>query len=131
MREKFRQFMIGRYGTDSLGNFLLGTTFFILFINIFLRLLPLTVLEIVLLFLCYCRIFSKNHRKRYAENIKFLQIKNRFVLFFKKKKAQAMDRKVNRIFKCPTCNQKIRIPKGKGRISITCPKCRTEFEKRS
>ena len=79
----------------------------------------------------YFRMFSKNIQKRYEENMKYLQLKRQVMGRFEKEKRMIADRKVNHIYKCPTCKQKIRIPKGKGKICITCPKCGTEFTKKS
>ena len=79
----------------------------------------------------YFRMFSKDHQKRYQENVKFLETKNKFLKKVRSEKAIMKQRKTHHIYKCPTCRQKIRIPKGKGRICITCPKCKTEFTKTS
>ena len=100
-------------------------------LNLFLRIGLLNTLVLVLLVYVYFRMFSRNIQKRYEENVKYLQMKGRIVSVFQKEKRMAQDRKVNHIYKCPSCKQKIRVPRGKGKICITCPKCRTEFTKKS
>ena len=61
----------------------------------------------------------------------FLKYKNQVVLFFNKEKRMMQDRVKFHIYTCPSCGQKIRIPRGKGKIAITCPKCKNEFIKKS
>ena len=131
MRQKFQQFMIGRYGVDSLSKFMLGVALGIAVLDIFINSRFLTSWFYVLVILSYYRMFSKNYQKRYQENMKFLQIKNKITAKFKSEKSLMQQRKTHHIYKCPTCSQKIRIPRGKGRICITCPKCKTEFTKTS
>ena len=131
MRERFNRFMIGRYGVDDLSKFTLGLSVALMLLNLFFRVRVVNTLVLVLLILVYFRMFSTNHQKRYAENARFLGYKNRFLGFFGKTKRRAMDLKTHHIYRCPSCRQKIRVPRGKGRIMITCPKCRTEFEKKS
>ena len=87
--------------------------------------------DLALLIVCYYRIFSKNHQKRYEENQKFLAARARFLSWFQKEKYLLGQRKDYRIYTCPGCKQKIRIPKGKGKIVVKCPKCHTEFTKKS
>ena len=35
-----------------------------------------------------------------------------------------------RYFKCPECKQKMRAPKGRGKIKVTCKHCHTQFVKK-
>ncbi|MBQ5484545.1 MAG: zf-TFIIB domain-containing protein, partial [Lachnospiraceae bacterium] len=72
----------------------------------------------------YFRMMSKNVGKRYLENQKYLQITDRMKNFF-------YNHKTYRFYKCPTCKQKVRVPRGHGKIEITCPKCRGTFIRRS
>ena len=129
MREKIQRFMIGRYGVDALGKFLLGAVVVLWAINLFANSRILYSWALLLMVYAYFRMFSRNTTKRYQENAKFLQIKNKVVAKFKSEKSQLKQRKTHHIYRCPTCRQKIRIPRGKGRICITCPKCKTEFTK--
>ena len=131
MREKLQRFMIGRYGVDSFSRFMLGVALAICVLDIFINSAMLSTWFYILVIYSYFRIFSKNHQKRYQENMKFLQFKNKFTSKFEKEINMMKQRKTHHIYKCPTCSQKIRIPRGKGRICITCPKCKTEFTKTS
>lgn len=131
MRDKLILFMTGRYGTDEYSKFLLGTAVALMVLNLFLRIGIINGAVILLLVYVYFRMFSKNIQKRYAENAKYLQLKGRLFGFFRKEKNRARDLKTHHIYKCPNCKQKIRIPRGKGKICITCPKCGTEFIKKS
>lgn len=126
------QFMQGRYGgNDTLNKWLLGAFIILLLLAILLQSGLLNFLALVVLFYSYFRIFSRNASKRMEENKKFLEFKYKVTSFFKGKKSAAADRHTHRIFSCPHCGQKVRVPKGRGKICITCPKCHTEFVKRS
>lgn len=131
MKERFMRFMSGRYGTDDFSKFILGSSLVLMVLNLFLRFRFLNTVILLLLVYVYFRMFSKNIQKRYQENAKYLQAKERVVSVFQKEKRMARDRKTHHIYKCPNCKQKIRVPKGKGKICITCPKCKTEFTKKS
>jgi transcription elongation factor Elf1 len=73
--------------------------------------------------------FSRNIPKRYAEDQKFLSVTGGVRKFFRIRKKRFEDRGEYRHFTCPKCGQDVRVPKGKGHVRITCPKCRTSFEK--
>ena len=118
-----RNFMAGRYGPDKLGYTLLVTA---VVLSVIGTVLPPSLLKLLMSFLYYflmCwalfRMFSRNTYARYEENRKFLR-------FFDHLK----DRE-HRYFECPKCRQTVRVPRGKGKIAITCPRCREKFIKKT
>lgn len=120
----FRRFMQGRYGTDKLNLALLvaGLVFSILsyfLIGVTPLNLLLTLISYIFLGLSLFRSFSRNIYKRYEENRKFLLI------------FQRLRDKEHRYYDCPRCRQQVRVPRGKGKISITCPKCKEKFIKKT
>ena len=135
IKEKFAKFMYGRYGTDRLNMFFLIVLMVCAVGNLFVTNAYFSVLltswEFLLIILIYYRMFSRNISKRYAENQKYLAMENRVRRFFGKNKYIQQQRKEFHIYTCPQCKQKIRIPKGKGKVSIRCPKCGREFVKNS
>ncbi|HIV24963.1 MAG TPA: hypothetical protein IAB71_04120 [Candidatus Scatomonas pullistercoris] len=124
-RDKLENFMQGRYGIDQLGRFMLYAALALIILSFFFRGMFLNTAALVLLVLCYIRMFSRNHAKRWAENEKFLSIKDR--IFGRGRHRDA----AYCYFKCPACGQKVRVPRGKGRISIRCPRCNNDFIKRT
>lgn len=143
MRNRFQQFMYGRYGADQLNRFLTTVALILIIVAMFARSSILDLVALALLAWSYARMFSKNISKRYQENAKFLQLTSKITGRFRKhasfdyrqkmyqQKAHREQKKIYRFFVCPKCSQKVRVPKGKGKIVITCPKCRNEFMKRS
>ena len=131
MKERMQRFMAGRYGNDQLNQFIFIVAIISMVLEIITRQSLFYTLTLVLLILAYVRVFSRNINKRYEENMKFLQNKDVILNKFCKQKYYAAQRRNFHIYTCPQFKQKIRIPKGKGKISITCPKCRTSFIKKS
>ena len=131
MKKRFMDFMSGRYGTDELSKFMLAVCLVLLVINIFTGVQGVYLIALVLLGVCYFRMFSRNYVKRSDENRKYLDTVWKIKNWFLKKKNRIIQSKDFHIYKCPSCGQKIRIPRGKGKICITCPKCRNQFEKKS
>ena len=131
MKEKMRSFMAGRYGTDQLGRFTMGVSAACLILYMFLHWSILYLITMAGLIWYYVRAFSRNHSKRYEENLRFLQVKNRLLARFTSVRSQWEQRKYYRFYSCPKCHQKVRVPRGHGKISITCPKCREEFIRKS
>ena len=131
LKQKFAQFMVGRYGVDEFSRFLLGFAVAMMIVNLIIRIPVLNTAVLLLLVYVYFRMFSRNIQGRYRENLKYKELSWKIRSFFTSKKNQAADLKANHIYKCPKCGQKIRIPRGKGKIIVTCPKCKNEFEKKS
>lgn len=131
MKEKIYRFMQGRYGMDSLSNFLIVTALVVAVLDAFTRTHVLNIVAWALIIFAYTRIFSKNHSRCIAQNVWFYQHTKGARSFFQKEKSRMRIRKTHHIYTCKSCGQKIKIPRGKGKIVVTCPKCRNEFVKRS
>ena len=123
INRRARHMMAGRYGTDKMNMGLLGAGLLLCIASMVIRFAPvslaLTALSYGLMFWAIFRTFSRNTYKRYQENRKYL-------MFLQKLK----DRE-HRYFDCPRCHQPVRVPRGKGKISITCPKCKEKFIKKT
>ncbi len=130
-RERLQRFMYGRYGVDGLGNCIIWTAVILMLLSMFVGRGILNTLALVLLVWGYFRMFSRNTQKRYQENCTYYRYVNKVKDFFKRQKSYMQQRKTHHIYKCPQCSQKIRIPKGKGRVAIRCKRCGTEFIKNS
>ena len=119
LRQKMHRFMEGRYGTDklnmailvlALGISVLGLVLCFPPVNLILHLAAYALLGIALF-----RSLSRNVYRRYRENLRYLLLVDRF------------KDKEHKYFVCPKCRQPVRVPKGKGKIAITCPKCKEKF----
>ena len=114
-----KRFMMGRYGTDKLNNLLLWIAAILVLLSIFLQNPALNLVAVllayVLMVISVFRSLSRNVYQRHKENRRYLNLLERL-----------KDRE-HRYFACPKCKQSVRVPKGKGKIAITCPKCRERF----
>lgn len=131
MREKFARFMMGRNGVDELARFESIFVWILLLVSIFSRMWIFDLLAMALIVHMYFRIMSRNVSKRYEENQKYVNFRYNAVVKWDKKKKRIAQRRNYRFYKCPMCRQEVRVPKGHGKIQITCPKCRETFIKRS
>lgn len=119
IRAGLQRFMQGRYGGDKLNRTLVWVAFGGYIVSL---LIPLALVKLALILASYVliawsffRMLSRNTYKRYQENRKYLQFIERF-----------KDRE-HRYYDCPRCRQPVRVPRGKGKIAISCPKCREKF----
>lgn len=124
-----RKFMMGRYGVDQLSVALLVFSFIFSLAAQLARLPLLGFISYIPTGICIFRILSRNISKRSMENYKFAIFMSPVYSWIKEKQNHAIDAKTHRYFKCPNCKTNLRVPKGKGKIIITCPKCKTEFKK--
>lgn len=131
LREKLIRFMYGRYGMDSLGKFTIIAGLIVMLIAGWKNSFILSLVAWFCIIYAYFRMFSRNIYKRSSENQWYLNKTYKLRCFFARQKNMMAQRKTHHIYKCPTCLQKIRVPKGKGRIEIRCPKCNTTFIKNS
>ena len=129
--EWFKKFMQDRTGVDHLSLALLIVSLVVGLVGQLLGWGWLTWISLVPLVFCYFRIFSKNKLKRHQENILFLKysypIQSKWINQYRALKA----RRQYRYFKCKECGQQLRVPRKKGKIEITCPKCRHTFIKKT
>jgi len=139
MRQKMMQFMQGRYGTDTLNKHLLVLAMILVVLSMFLRSVTLvynflTIAIYVILGINIWRTFSRNIYARYNENQRYTAWFNNMSAPWRRHQNLRNKRKAdpaNAYFRCPSCGQMVRVPKGRGKITITCPKCRREFSKRT
>lgn len=131
-RDRFYQFMQGRYGVDQFSQFLSLAGLIIILISNFIPYgYILNIFGFVIFIYAYYRVFSRQTDKRYGENQKYLYKTEKVRKYFAGVKNRFQQRKTHKFFKCPNCKQRIRVPKGKGKIEISCPKCHTKFVRKS
>lgn len=131
LRFKMAAFMQGRYGMDALSKAMLIWAIVCGFLSNLPYLRFLYILFTVLIVLIYVRCLSKNTSARRRELYKYYDIKNAIKDKYKLKKKIWNERKTHRYFKCPKCKALLRVPKGKGKIEVTCRVCKEKIIKRS
>ena len=140
-RYRMARFFSGRTGVDALGRTFTWLALILMLLTMITHSAIVYFLAMACLLYSILRMFSKNYQKRYYENQKFLEktagIRRKFSglpykikNFTSKTRYNFEQRKVYAIFKCPECKQKLRAPKGRGKIQVTCSKCHTVFIKR-
>ena len=135
MKEKLMKFMYGRYGNDELNQFL----FKLVFVSLVISLLSgrasflgdmFYFLALIMVVFIYFRMFSKNIFARNRENEKYLNFFKPLSRWLELKLMNRQDPS-HKYFSCPNCKQKVRVPKGHGKVIVTCPSCQNKFEKRT
>ena len=118
-----RRFMAGRYGSDKLNMAILCAGLVASLVSMWVKSVAANLffwaLSYGLMIWAIFRCLSRNTYRRYRENRRFLQLQDRL-----------KDRQ-NRYFTCPKCHQTVRVPRGKGKIAITCPRCKERFVKKT
>jgi DNA-directed RNA polymerase subunit RPC12/RpoP len=119
MKEGFIRFMQGRHGNDNLGMVTLFAGLILSLVGAFGGGIVFTILGLTLYIITIFRMFSRNIAARQREAAAYTRLTKFFT-----------DRQ-NRYYACPSCGQTVRVPRGKGRISIKCPRCGQRFEKKT
>lgn len=132
----FRKFMYGRYGNDQFNLFIIIISLVFWLLGVIFKGtagLIFGLLQFIFLVWWALRAFSRSHYRRRQENAAFMRIctpvKNKLGAvpkFFKR----VMDRK-HKYFKCPLCKSRLRVPRGRGNITVTCPRCKHSFDEKS
>lgn len=130
MKEKISRFMYGRYGNDQLNRFL-NIVALILIVISFVTGSALVYIALAVELITLFRMFSRDSYRRSSENTKYLQMTQKIRNKTSRISRDMSIRKTHHIYACPQCKQRIKVPRGKGRIAVRCPKCSNEFIKRS
>ncbi len=128
---KFQQFMIGRYGNDQFTLFLTVSGLVCSILSNFRPLGFLYLISLILIFYGVFRTLSKNYEKRRKELNWYLRVSEKPKAEIKILMSQIRDRKTHRYYRCKSCKTVMRVPKGRGKIEITCPKCRMKTIKKT
>ena len=127
IRRFLRNFMMGRYGPDHLGIAMILFSLALSLVHGITRFVPILYTSYIIIALVLVRMLSRNISRRRAENDKFI----RFWWPVKSRASRAIAnikyRKTHRFIVCPGCSNTLRVPKGKGKLQITCPKCGERF----
>lgn len=121
--------MIGRYGYDELSKTLNIVGLILWAISILIPFIYPIALALVVWSIC--RTYSKNITKRQIELEKYFNMKHQNKKRSDRRKRMWNERKTHKYYKCKQCKTYLRVPKGKGKIEISCPKCKTVFIRRT
>lgn len=124
---KLQSFMYGRYGQDELSRCLAWISFILIVLSVMLPFLYF--IAFILFIWSVFRCFSKNTYKRQSERNAYLKFTGKIKSAFRIRKRMLKEIKTHKYYKCPNCKTYMRVPKGKGRIKITCPNCKNEITK--
>ena len=131
IRRFLRNFMIGRYGPDHLNVAMIIVSLVLSLLNVLLGFTPLMYVSYIILALALFRMLSRNITRRRAENDKFIRYWWPIRTNASRTIANIKHRKTYKFLKCPSCGNTLRVPKGKGKLQITCPKCGERFMRKT
>lgn len=132
------EFMRGRYGFDVFSKFLMYSSAGFMLSALITQITLFSTVGFTLMIYAYMRALSRNHLGRYKELQFYRKVKGKVQRKSKKMgnvfntlKIKWMQRKIYKYYSCPECKQKIRVPKGKNKVKITCPNCQAQFIKKT
>lgn len=130
IRNALQRFMYGRYGNDQLNLFLLFSYVALYLLYSITHIVLFYWVSFATVVWSLFRLLSRNFAKRRAENAKFMKLAAPVVKWYRMRRTIHRD-KDHVYFKCPSCAQQLRVPKGKGKITVTCRNCGAVFQEKS
>ena len=130
IRNALQRFMYGRYGNDQLNMVLVLLSLALYLVFAVTSWTFLYAVSFMLMAVALFRYLSRNYDRRRAENGKFLSLVQPVTRWYRLRRTIRRD-KDHCYFKCPNCGQQLRVPRGKGRITVTCRGCGASFQEKS
>ena len=131
IKEKLSRSMEGRYGADELSMVLNTAAVILMFLGYMPHMQWLSIMTWIVLIWSVYRTLSRNITKRREELNKYYGIKKKITDKFSLWKVMWQERKTHVFFKCKNCGAVLRVPKGRGEIVVTCPKCKSKIDKKT
>ncbi len=132
LRNTLARFMVGRYGTDKLNNALFWTYMALWFVGLFFRRgvvgLVLSSLGSLVAVVLIWRTLSRNIPRRQAENERFIRVWTPVAAWFRRQFVRVRDVRRWRYRTCPYCKARLRLPIRRGRRTVTCSRCNSQFK---
>ena len=125
-----QRLLYGRYGWDQLNFFLTGVALVLYVLDLLIDASALYFIYLLCFLAVLFRVLSRNYARRRAENAKFLTVARPAIRWLKLQRTIRRD-KEHRYFKCPNCGQQLRVPRGKGKVTITCRNCGVSFDEKT
>lgn len=129
IKQAWRGFMTGRHGMDQLSLALVWVGLILYILDMFLGTGVFTLLSLAAYGYAIFRMLSRNSAKRREENQKYMAFTHTLRTKWNQARARFQNRKAFKYFRCPNCRTWIRLPRGTGKVTVTCRNCGNRFEK--
>ena len=130
-KNSFRRFMTGRNGADELSFAMLIAALVLMLITSCTGIAFFNLLSMILYVWCIFRMFSRNTSKRYEENRRFVEQRQKLKISASQSWVRLKNIRKFKYFKCPECHALLRLPRKVGEVTVTCGKCRHAFKKKA
>lgn len=131
IKETFRGFMSGRYGTDALSTALVVGGLILYVLDLILGTGIISLLGTAAYIYAIFRMMSRNVEKRSDENRRFVAKYEQLRKSLTQARARFANRKEYKYFRCPECKSWIRLKRDTGEVTVTCSRCHTSFDQRA
>ena len=128
---RFAQWFEGRYGMDELSQTLIIVGCVLVVINFIFSISFVSFLSLIAFIWAFFRVYSKNYEARTRELVRYQELMRNPKEGWRITSRRWQNRKTTMYFKCKGCGTMLNIPRGKGKLLVTCPKCGTKVEKKS